>query len=56
MVGLAVDVEENGVGVGGDDLLQVCQKHRILELVGEEIDGSAMLPVVGMLVVLEQIG
>jgi len=56
VIGLAVDVEEDGGGLGGDYLLQVREEHGVCELSGEELDRTAALTVVGVLLVLEQVG
>ena len=56
MIGLAVDVEEDGVGRCGDDFLQVREEQRVVELLFEEVDRAPALAVVFVLLVLEQVG
>ena len=56
MVGLTVDVEQNGVGGCAYDLLQIRVEHRVRNFVREKIDGSAVFTVEGVLLVLQQVG
>ena len=56
VVGLAVDVEEDCVGGGGHDLLQIREEHGVCELVREKLDCVSSLPFVGVLFVLEKVG
>ena len=56
MIGLAVDVEEDDIGVGGDGPLDVAEEHGVLDLALEELDGLLALPVVRVRAVREQVG
>ena len=55
MIGLAVDIEENGIRRRGNDLLQVCEQHGVGKLVREEIDRTFSLLPKGVFLILEKI-
>ena len=55
-VGLAVDVEQDDIGIGGDGPLDVAKEHGILDLALEELDGLLALAVVRVGAVAEKIG
>src|SRR5205823_636447 len=53
--GLAVDVEKNDIGVGGNSPLNVREEHGVLHLALKEFDGLSCLSVVRMRPVSEQV-
>ena len=53
MICIILITEENGVDLGRDDLLEIREQHRVGELVGEELDRTTLLAVVGVFLVLE---
>jgi hypothetical protein len=55
-IGLAVDVEQDGVGIRGYDPLQIREEHGIGDFIGEKLDRSPSLPLVDVLLVLQQVG
>ena len=55
MIGLAVDIEKDDIGAGGDRPLDVRKEHGVLHLALKEINGLPGLPVMRVLPVVEQI-
>ena len=55
VVGLAVDVEEDDIGVGDDRPLDVPKEHGVLDLALEELDRLLALAVVRVRAVVEQV-
>ena len=55
VVGLAVDVEEDDIGVGGDGPLDVPEEHGVLDLALEELDGLLALALVRVRAVAQQV-
>jgi hypothetical protein len=55
-VSLAVDVEEDHIGLRGHGALDVAQQHGILDLGLKELDGLPDLAVVRVRAILEQVG
>ncbi|OLQ60052.1 hypothetical protein BHX98_19580 [Acinetobacter baumannii] len=54
-IGLAVDIEQQHIGLGSDGTLDVGSEHRIGNFALEEIDGLARFAVLADLLVLQQI-
>ena len=55
-VGLAVDVEEDNVDIGGGSALDVAGQHGVLDLAVEELDGASDLSVSRDRAVLQEVG
>jgi hypothetical protein len=55
VVGLAVDVEQNDIGVGGNRTFDVPKEHGVFDLALKELDSLPTLAVVRVRMVLEQI-
>ena len=56
MVGLTVDVEQNGISGCAYDLLQIRVEHRVCDFVREKVHGPTVFTVEGVLLVLQQVG
>jgi hypothetical protein len=54
MIGLAVDVEKNDIGICSDCTLYVRKEHGVFHLALEEIDGLLTHPVICVVAVVEQ--
>ena len=56
IVRLAVDIEQNDIGMGCDRALDVPEQHRVLDFSIEEFDGLPGLTIMRMTLVIEQVG